>query len=261
MKNAILLTFDLEEFDLPLEYNINITEEEQYAITNQGLVDLLILLGRHNIRATFFTTASYAGTNKEIVRNIAGIHEVASHSLRHSTFSESDPLESKSALELISEKPVNGFRRPRFAKVNMEKLKSFGYKYDSSINPVFLPGRYNYLSANRRINTDKASGLIEVPISAVPVLRVPLFWLSFKNLPFSIYLILCRITLKKDFYLHLCFHPWEFANLEKFKIPHYIKRISGNEYLDRLGKLIGSLKDEGEFMTVSDFINSGTWKQ
>jgi len=38
---SILLTFDLEEFDLPLEFNQDIDEDEMYEISGRGLFNVL----------------------------------------------------------------------------------------------------------------------------------------------------------------------------------------------------------------------------
>lgn len=256
MKRSILLTFDLEEFDLPKEYGILIPEEEQFRVTNEGLKRLTGILVKHNIASTFFTTASYAVKNSGIVKDLSLQHEIASHSFNHTGFNESDPIRSKIMLEGITGKPVSGFRMPRFAGVDRIRLKSDGYKYDSSVNPVYLPGRYNYLSSPRKVYGEKQSGLAEIPLSALPLLRIPLFWLTFKNIPVGIYLSFCRITLRNDKYLHLCFHPWEFADLRKYEIPGYIKSVSGERYAKRFEKLISGLSSEGEFSTVSGYLNS-----
>jgi len=66
LKTQILLTFDLEEFDLPHEFGCPISDEDQINISNNGLQRLVALLSKYNIHATFFTTAFYASRNKEI---------------------------------------------------------------------------------------------------------------------------------------------------------------------------------------------------
>src|ERR1700739_128531 len=160
---AICLTFDLEEFDLPLEYKQNISIEKQMEITTLGVTGLLALLNKYNISCTFFTTANYAQHNKEIIKTIAAKHEIASHSFFHSLFHENDLKKSKEALEEICGTEVVGFRMPRMAPVNHSHLKEAGYKYDSSLNPTCIPGRYNHFSKSKIIYTEK--GLIVFPAS------------------------------------------------------------------------------------------------
>ena len=254
MKPRILLTFDLEEFDLPLEFSCPISDEDQMNISNDGLHRLTGLLSKYNISATLFTTSCYANKNKEHIKNLSDNHEIASHSTNHSAFRETDPSDSKADIERITGKQIHGFRMPHFNKTDLSLIKAAGYSYDSSVNPTLIPGRYNNLSAQRKIHVDARSSLIEIPVSVSPVIRFPLFWLSFKNIPFSVYMRLCKSALRKDSYLHLYFHPWEFAELESFNIPKYIKTPSGNSLSERFEKLIEELRKAGDFSTISGFL-------
>jgi hypothetical protein len=256
LKSQILLTFDLEEFDLPLEYGCQISSEEQIRVTKEGLDRLTILLSKYNIPATFFTTSMYANINKESIKSLSVYHEIASHSKSHSDFSVSDPLDSKSELEKISGKQVFGFRIPRFRKIDKSVIKAAGYIYDSSINPTYIPGRYNNLFTQRKLYTDTRTNLVVIPVSVSPVIRFPLFWLSFKNIPLPVYIHLCKSAIQKDSYLQLYFHPWEFAELESFNIPWYIKTHSGNSMTERFEKLITELRKTCDFSTISGFLNT-----
>jgi hypothetical protein len=77
---------------------------------------------------------------------------------------------------------------------------------------------------------------------------MPLFWISFHNLPFSLYKFFCKRALKKDGYLHLYFHPWEFSDItdsNKFGLPSYVKKNCGDKAVERLIQLINWLKKEG----------------
>jgi hypothetical protein len=256
LKPQILLTFDLEEFDLPLEFGYPISLEDQINISNNGLNRLTILLSEYNIPATFFTTVFYANKNKALIKSISENHEIASHSKYHSDFKETDPLDSKTEIEEITGKKIDGFRMPHFKKIDLSIIKAAGYSYDSSINPTLIPGRYNNLFTQRRIYRDIRTNLIEIPVSVSPLIRFPLFWITFKNIPFSIYISMCKKTILRDSYLHLYFHPWEFAELESFKIPRYIKMHSGNTLLDRFELLILELRKMGSFSTISGSLDS-----
>lgn len=256
MEKRILLTFDLEEFDLPLEFGCPISDEDQINVTNNGLQRLTSLLAKYNIPATFFTTAFYADKNKELVKSLSETHEIASHSYLHSDFKETDPYDSKIKIEKIIGKQIYGFRMPRFAKIEMETIKAAGYRYDSSVNPTFIPGRYNNLFTDRKCYLDIRSNLTEIPLSVSPVIRFPLFWLSFKNIPFKIYLQLCKRAIRQDSYLHLYFHPWEFDDLESFNIPRYIKNLSGDPFSERFKELIIKLGNIADFSTISSFLDS-----
>jgi peptidoglycan/xylan/chitin deacetylase (PgdA/CDA1 family) len=251
-ERAILLGFDLEEFDMPLEYNCNISFEEQLSVTNSGMDILMPVLDFHKVATTFFTTANYALHNQEQVRQLSIDHEIASHTFYHSAFEEEHLLSSRLALEEIISRPVEGLRMPRMRQTSLVAIKDAGYLYDSSLNPTWLPGRYNYLNKPRTLH--KENNLIRLPASVTPTLRLPLFWLMFKNMPLWMYTKLARQTLANDKYLCLYFHPWEFADLSAFKMPGYTKKVDGNKLADRLSKLMEALKTEASFIETSAFI-------
>ena len=58
----ILLSFDIEEFDMPFEYNKSIDFKDQIAIPTEGLLIVLDLLAKHNIKATFFSQSNIRRT-------------------------------------------------------------------------------------------------------------------------------------------------------------------------------------------------------
>lgn len=253
-ERVILLGFDLEEFDMPLEYNANISFAEQLHVTKEGMKALMLVVDHHKVPTTFFTTANYALHNKQQVNELTKSHEIASHTFYHSSFKNEDLLSSRLALEEIIHKPVEGLRMPRMRQVSLTAIKDAGYLYDSSLNPTWLPGRYNHLNKPRTLHVE--DNLRRLPASVTPTLRLPLFWLMFKNIPLSLYKKLAIHTLSKDKYLCLYFHPWEFADLSAYKIPGYTKKPDGNQLADRLDKLIQALKVEGSFITTSSFIKS-----
>lgn len=250
-----MLTFDLEEFDIPEEYGQSVPEAAQMHVTLLGLDGVLSVLDKHEIRATFFTTGHFAAENPASIQYLAKKHEIASHSLRHAPsheFSESDIADSKRILEAVSGQIISGFRMPRLRPFSRKELRRRGFRYDSSLNPTWLPGRYNLLRANPL--PSRMDGLIELPCSTTPWLRFPLFWLSFKNLPLKIYIWLCSLTLKKRGNLMLYFHPWEFADLGAYKLPLYVKKPDSHALLTRLDELVGALKKEHvAFVTCGTF--------
>jgi hypothetical protein len=124
-----------------------------------------------------------------------------------------------------------------------------------------VPGRYNNFFAQRKIHHDIRSNLIEVPVSVSPAIRFPLFWLSFKNIPLPIYLLMCKMAIWKDSYLHLYFHPWEFDDLGSFKVPGYLKNLSGKRFSERFEKLIVKLMKTADFSTISGFLESSGFQK
>jgi peptidoglycan/xylan/chitin deacetylase (PgdA/CDA1 family) len=76
-------------------------------------------------------------------------HELASHTWFHSDFEEKHLSESKELEQLFDTKVV-GLRMPRMSPVSEDAVSNAGYFYNSSINPTYLPGRYNNFSVSRK---------------------------------------------------------------------------------------------------------------
>ncbi len=252
----ILLGFDLEEFDMPLEYNRPISFEDQLRYTDEGMSAIMPVLNLHNTIVTFFTTAQYALQRKLLIKTLAKTNEIASHTFYHTAFEESHLLQSRLVLEEISESKVEGLRMPRMRKVSLDAVKHAGYFYDSSVHPTILPGRYNNLDKPRTLYREE--GLIRLPASVSPTFRIPLFWLAFKNFPLAIYKSIAKQTLAKDGYLCLYYHPWEFTNLIHSGIPKYTRTIDGAAFTEMLEQLIVFLKREGEFVKTVDFVRANS---
>jgi peptidoglycan/xylan/chitin deacetylase (PgdA/CDA1 family) len=254
----INLTFDLEEFDIPEEYGQKVSEKDQMEVTLAGMQRILPVLEKHHIAVTFFTTGNFAQKNPELIRLLSRNHEIASHALYHAPdhhFEDEDILISKQILEAITEKPVTGFRMPRLQPFDETNLANWGFVYDSSLNPTYLPGRYNLL--HKSPIPYRESGIWELPCSTMPFLRFPLFWLSFKNLPVVLYSEMCRLTLHKRKNLMLYFHPWEFADIGAYKLPGYVKSTDGQALTDKLDKLISYLNSQnGEFITCQQLCDT-----
>lgn len=253
-KNKILLSFDIEEFDLPREKGKDISLEEGVKISSAGTKKILKILARHQVGATFFITGNFAKTNPELVKKIekAG-HEIACHGVDHFCPSKTDPEKSKKIVEQVAGVKVSGYRQPRMFKVSHKELKRQGYLYDSSVNPAFVPGRYNNFKIPRRVFIK--SGMIEVPASAATFLRIPMFWLALHLFPKHFYLGLAKSVLKRQDYFTTYFHPWEFTDFGDFRASWYIAKNSGEKLVERLDWLIEKLNTgKNEFMTYRDYV-------
>jgi len=251
---TVLLSFDVEEFDMPLEYGQQVPVSEQMQTGYDGFVVTMQLIDALGVPATLFTTANFATHYPEAIRNVQPHHELASHTYYHSQFEEKDLLASRLKLEEISGRKVQGLRMPRMRAVDMNAVKSAGYAYDSSINPTWVPGRYNNLSLPRTIYTQE--GMLRLPASVSAVFRIPLFWLSFKNFPYYLFLQWTKNAIRKDGYVCLYFHPWEFVDLSHYKIPGYTKRLAGMPLQNRLKRLITDLQTAHTFCTIEHYLHS-----
>ncbi len=257
MTKHILLSFDVEEFDMPLEYGQQISAEEQMVTGKKGLDILVPFLEKYTLATTLFTTANFAAQYPSEIKALAKQHEIASHTYFHSHFKDEHLLTSRQKLENICGTKVTGLRMPRMRKVEMQEVLKAGYLYDSSINPTWLPGRYNNFHLPRTVYRDEE--MIRIPASVSPGIRLPLFWLGFKNYPYKIFLKLCLQTLNKDGYLCLYFHPWEFTFISKYKLPSYTKTPDGNKLLQRLERLVNDLAIHGSFCTINDFLQKNSF--
>ena len=102
----------------------------------------------------------------------------------------------------------------------------------------------------------KEESVTQIPASVSPNFRIPLFWLSFHNFPLSFYKKLALDTLKKDNYLNIYFHPWEFAEIKnpEFKLPGFTVKNTGNEMVERFDNFVGWLKSKNYiFGTFQEF--------
>ena len=252
-KKYVLLSFDVEEFDIPEEYGQQIDEQTQMEISLKGLEAIIWLLDQLEIRATFFVTANFALYHPAIIQKIAENHEIASHGFYHSSFCLEDLGKSRKTLRKITNQQVTGYRTARLMEVDEREILQAGYQYNSSMNPTYIPGRYNNFFKPR--TAYYAAGILNIPVSVTPIIRFPLFWLSFKNFPLTWIKLASQITLRTDSYLCIYFHPWEFSNLRSFNLPNFIKKRSGREMVRRLEKYLTWLKRENEFITFSEFAN------
>ena len=256
----ILLSFDTEEFDVPREHGVDIPMEEQINVSIIGTKRILDCLKRNNVKATFFCTANFALHAPDVILRIRDEgHEIASHGYNHWTFELGDLKKSKSTLEEITGKKVLGYRQARMMPVPEKAIFEAGYRYNSSLNPTFIPGRYMHLDMPRTCFMKE--GVFQIPASVTPVFRFPLFWLAYHNPPAKLYRMLCSRTISHDGYMATYFHPWEFYELKahpEYRIPYIIRRNSGIDMVKRLDDFIRCFKEKYQFITYSEFTESKT---
>lgn len=256
---SVLFSFDLEEFDMPLEYGYPISFREQISVSTEGTKSLLNILKQNEVPSTFFSTCTFALENQDLVKSLESEgHELASHSYYHSKFSPEDLALSKKKLEDISQREIKGLRMPRMKGVDSRLIDDAGFLYDASLHPTYIPGRYNNLSKRRTIFKEDQHW--EIPASVSPLLRIPLFWLSFHHFPLATYQFFLRRTIKKDGYVVLYFHPWEFVNLKgKYGLTYLTTKNTGEMMQQRFIELIKWMKEEKyEFNTIHSFLKHKT---
>ena len=252
----ILLSFDTEEFDVPREHGVDFTLEEGMKVSIVGTNRILDTLKTNDVKATFFCTANFVQNAPDVMKRIQDEgHEIACHGCDHWQPKASDVKDSKEIIEREMGITCHGYRQPRMFPVSDDDIKECGYKYNSSLNPAFIPGRYMHLTTPRTYFMK--DGVLQIPASVTPWLRIPLFWLALHNFPEWFYHALVMRVLRKDGYFDTYFHPWEFYELKQhpeFKMPFIIRNHSGQQMQQRLDRLIKMLKSRGEeFVTYNEF--------
>ena len=262
-----LLKFYSVEHD-PLDAALQVSVEE-------GVLKLLNLFKMHQIKATFFVAGKIAQQYPSLIKKICHYgHEVACHGLTHDKneflrdeMNQRRNLEEATRIiEEISGTRPKGFRAPclRANETTMAILEEYGYLYDSSVLPSFVPGYYGSLGAPLRpyhpsdlsIEKEGSYNILEIPISINPVIRLPLSAAWMRNLG----LTWVKFGIKMNFVLSnpvvFYVHPRDVVSLPKVKgVPWHVYRNVGDSSLRTLSQIIRYGKRLGaKFITAEDFI-------
>ena len=252
MEPAALFSFDVEEFDAPVSRGRAMSMDEQMEVGGRGQARTLDLLASLGVRATMFTTANFALAHPGLQRRAAAAHEIASHAHFHASFRTEDLATSRDVLRRTSGQEVSGFRRPRLQRTDPAAIAAPGDRSDSSGNPIWLPGRDSNLGSPR--TPHRVGAIVEVPVSVSPRLRVPLFWLAWKNLPMAVVRDACERCLASDGVLNLFWHPWEFVDLAREGIPLHVRRVDGERMCDRFAGFAEWLRGRARVMAIGDWL-------
>lgn len=259
----ILLTFDVEEADIIRKFSQTETDtKKELELSYEGLLNITSLLDKHKIKATFFTTAFFAKKYPAAVREISKKgHEIACHGYFHSdNYVRKEELHkilnAKKEIEKVVGKKVRGFRAPRFEINNkvISKLSELGFAYSSSTHPTFISFRGRHLF--KKTKPHRIGDIIEVPVSVMPFLRLPISWIAFKNTPKLYHRFFAKTNFIFSDYLMIVFHPWEFADLKEIKMPSYLKTPHGDEMLKSLEEFILFLKRKYLFDSISGYLKN-----
>jgi peptidoglycan/xylan/chitin deacetylase (PgdA/CDA1 family) len=266
MKKIVCLSFDVEGFDPPVIFGV----PSEYSMSNEFSVEgcrlLADLFGRLGVSSTFFVTGMFARERPEVVRELVSLgHDVGCHGNEHRplwklSYDElkGDIEAGKNSVEKASGSKVLGFRSPR-NMVNphlYEVLSELSFRYDSSVHPALIPGRWLDVLKKRGVHT--VNGIVEVPSSTM--LGLPISWWWMRNIGLWYTKLGCEVSLKLESYALLYFHAWEFTDApEVLGVPKHMTRGVGGKFLRNLEKLVTALKDRGYgFGTIPDIIKSRT---
>lgn len=183
MVNA--MTVDVEDYFQVSAFEAHIARNQWDGLPHrveQNTLRILDLFETHQVKATFFTLAWVAERYPQLIRRIvAGGHELASHGYEHTRVTDQTPEQfrqdlkiSRQILEDIGGQAVIGYRAASYSIIAknlwaLEILEAEGYQYSSSIYPV-KHDLYGIPDAPRfAFRPDNAPGLLEIPISTLPV--------------------------------------------------------------------------------------------
>ena len=228
----------------------------------QNTARILQLLEDKGGKATFFVLGWVAERHPDIVKKLAAEgHEIASHGYAHElitaqtpTIFREDVRKAKQILEDLIGQQVNGYRAPTFTITKETQwalpiLVEEGYRYDSSVFPVFHD-RYGLPGSNPHCHrlVTSAGSLWEIPPSTVKLAGVSIPIAGggyFRLLPYSLLRQLLRRAESEGHPLIMYFHPWELD-------PHQ-PRMKG-PLLSRFRHYLNLHKTEDRFrLLIKDF--------
>ncbi|MFA5090182.1 MAG: polysaccharide deacetylase family protein [Candidatus Omnitrophota bacterium] len=243
MSNKYLtLCIDFEEFSIPHDFGATISQEDKVAVSLEGLEALCDVLKIFNMSATFFVTEGIAGIFPELLKSlIKNGHEIALHSIIGGD-GRTMALElqrQKTFVEAKIQQRIYGCRSHKFIDVPSDILREAGFSYDNSLHPTFVPGRYCNILKSRNLYLEK--GVIRVPVSVTPFLRLPLSWIWFRNFGFSYARSCSQMIYLSEEYINIYFHSWDFANISHWSLARRFRplvRNTGEKMLSMLSRYL-----------------------
>jgi polysaccharide deacetylase family protein (PEP-CTERM system associated) len=270
------LTIDVEDYYMVSAFADRIKFEDWCGFecrVERNTHTILDMLGRYDVKATFFVLGWVAERYPELIKNIHGAgHEIACHGYNHRLVYDLTPDQfredvrmAKDILENITGTEVKGFRATSYSIVKetlwaLDVLIEEGFRYDSSIFPIHHD-RYGMPDAERFPHVLKRdAGLImefppttyrvfgqNIPVAGGGYLRL------FPHLITRAAIKCINEREKKTAIIY--FHPWEIdvdqprlKGRLKSKIRHYINLSS------TLPK-IKNLLQEFKFKQLSSFVD------
>ena len=222
VRNA--LSIDFEDWYEPFAHRGIAGWKEHPSRIPSDTERLLAVLGKQNVRCTFFVLGEVAEKFPDQIRAIhhAG-HEIGSHGHRHLPLFKLQQAEFEAEMRksldflgnLVGE-PVLGFRAPFFSLRQdslwaIDSLHKLGLKYDSSINPI-ASALHGYKGASRDPFVHP-NGLFEFPITTYPMLGTAIPWgggVYYRLMPGWIIRAGLRRLNARNIAGNVYFHPREF---------------------------------------------------
>lgn len=258
-----VLSIDLEWFGHTPAYRAADGTTKQTDAGQEAVRFLLDAFDDSDASGTFFVVSELVDSDRETLERIAGAgHEIGSHTRSHRLLTELTPAErreelsrSKTELESVCDS-VDGFRAPAFdiGPDHFDILDECGYTYDSSVVPARkIPTWYGGEFDIERpcpasTFRDGAPPVVEVPVSVMPRLRLPLTgaWVRFFGRQYTIQGM--RLLARRGITPVIYVHPWELVDLPAVDgVPHRVYWRTG-KWMRQTVKRI--LNEPFEFVTA-----------
>jgi polysaccharide deacetylase family protein (PEP-CTERM system associated) len=269
------LTFDIEEhfqvagFDSPLRRREWDSFESR---VERNTEELLRLLAMKHVHATFFILGWVAERHRGLVQRIAAEgHEIASHGYAHEMITtqtrdqfREDVGKAKKILEDLVGEQVVGYRAPSFTITNatrwaLEVLVEVGYRYDSSIFPIFHD-RYGIPGADpwcHKVTIPSGEQLWEIPPSTANLVgvRIPVAGGGyFRLIPYSILRWFLHQVENTGHPLVMYLHPWEIDPEQPRMDGPLVSRLRHYTNLNRTSRRLTELLTDFQFAPIREVI-------
>lgn len=269
------LTIDLEDrFSAPILAARGLSCESEEGVFYSETKETLDFLDDLDINSTFFVVASQMKKHPQLLGEIRDRgHEVACHGLDHRVLSRFKSGEEFRGMLSECKKilgKVKGYRAPMFTLNQgtgwaIDALIEEGFKYDSSVFPVWTPEYQNLKAPNQPyqissidINQESDSGFWEYPLLTLNVgpIRIPAaggFYM--RVLPAAVMKKALNDAEKKQVPATLYMHNWELAETPaKKNFGRYCNTILHHNTGRRLKNKIKKIIKKHEFGKIEDKI-------
>jgi peptidoglycan/xylan/chitin deacetylase (PgdA/CDA1 family) len=235
----LFLTFDLEIHD-PIK-NLDSKKQEKYFSEEESILKKIFSkINNHNIKISCFVTNDFIDIYNDFFHKyIVKYHEIGSHTATHIFYKKNNINEfvkniknNKLKLERELGKKCFGFRAPGgiVPKNLVSILKKNDFKYDSSIIPGIIFGRFNFSNCpkepyypkydNIYIPTNKNSGILEFPLLTSKHLKI-----SMNGIFLSFYSRLINIKKFENNYGNIFVHSSDFKKFKLFDKTFFWDKI------------------------------------
>lgn len=224
------LTLDLELYDPLKKLNENVIEKfnsEQEII----LKKIFLLLNENTIKISCFVTNEFVDSFYDFFHKyVVEKHEVGCHTANHLFYNEETLTEfiqnirkNKTYLEKETGLECKGFRAPGgIVPINLITiLKKMNFKYDSSVVPGIMPGRFNHSKSPKEpyfpdYDNIYSPGVKNMKIIEFPLLTSKMIKLSMNGFFFSYYNRFINLKKYERNYGTTYLHPYDFKKFNIF---------------------------------------------